>query len=262
MSDDDRFEEFLKTAAQEYHRPPGTPREAMWARIEAARRARTEIRAPQYPGRHWWRWVTGIAAILLLGIAIGRFSVRPAPTVGVAPTPDRGVAADTRVAVASRPGAPAGVKTGTPPVERNDTGSATSREPAPTGLRNDPVLARGNAVVRAPYRLAALQHLSQAEVLLTSVRADTRRGQLDAQVSNWARDLLSTTRLLLDSPAAGDAQLRRLLGDLELVLAQIAQLPAGRKAGELDLIDQAMAQRDVLFRLRTTVPPGTVRAGT
>jgi len=37
---DDRFDWVLREAAQDYHRPPDTPREEMWQRIEAARRAR------------------------------------------------------------------------------------------------------------------------------------------------------------------------------------------------------------------------------
>ena len=43
MTDDERFDEFLRAAAQDYHRPPETPRDAMWARIETARRAQAGI---------------------------------------------------------------------------------------------------------------------------------------------------------------------------------------------------------------------------
>src|SRR5258705_311631 len=37
---EDRFEERLRQAAQDYHRPPATPREELWNRIAAARAAR------------------------------------------------------------------------------------------------------------------------------------------------------------------------------------------------------------------------------
>src|SRR3989454_1409215 len=37
---DDRFDERLRQAAQDYHRPPATPREELWHRIAAARAAR------------------------------------------------------------------------------------------------------------------------------------------------------------------------------------------------------------------------------
>ncbi len=36
---EDRFEEFLKDAAADYNRPPETPREEIWARIQEARQA-------------------------------------------------------------------------------------------------------------------------------------------------------------------------------------------------------------------------------
>ena len=195
MTDDERFDEFLRSAAQEYHRPPETPRDAMWVRIEAARRARNAPRSAQRAARYSWRWVTGIAATLLLGVTIGRFAAGPESSA--------------LTTVATKPAVPRISGGGVP----------------------------------AAYREAARQHLGQAEALLTSLRADTRADRLDSQVSAWARELLSTTRLLLDSPAATDAQLGRLLGDL-------------------DLIDEAVEQRDVLLRLRTAAPTGTARAGT
>jgi hypothetical protein len=78
------------------------------------------------------------------------------------------------------------------------------------------------------------------------------------QAARWARDVLSSTRLLLDSPASRDPQLRALLADLELVLAQIVQLSGTPlQAGERELIERAMRDRDLLPRLRSAVPAGT-----
>jgi hypothetical protein len=36
--DDDRLDELLREAAQDYHRPPEPPREVMWQAIQAQRR--------------------------------------------------------------------------------------------------------------------------------------------------------------------------------------------------------------------------------
>jgi hypothetical protein len=72
----------------------------------------------------------------------------------------------------------------------------------------------------------------------------------------WARDLLATTRLLLDSPAGADAQRRGLLEALELVLVQIARLPRADTPGERALIDRAIRRGDLMARLRTAVPAG------
>jgi hypothetical protein len=62
---------------------------------------------------------------------------------------------------------------------------------------------------------------------------------------------LTRTRLLLDSPAANDPTMRNLLEDLELVLAQVVHLENNQSRTELDLINRALEQRDVIPRLRT-----------
>jgi hypothetical protein len=71
---EDRFEEFVRRAAQDYHRPPETPREAMWARIVAERQKRRQWRERRQPGV-WARWGLAAAAVLALGIVIGRSTV-------------------------------------------------------------------------------------------------------------------------------------------------------------------------------------------
>src|SRR3989442_7525730 len=111
------------------------------------------------------------------------------------------------------------------------------------------------------YRVAAAQYLTCTEALLTGFRSEAGSGQPDAQFARQARDLLGTTRLMLDSPAAQDARLKGLLEDLELVLAQIAQLPASGNQEDVQLINQGLGQRSVLLRLRTANPagPGPVR---
>jgi len=47
--------------------------------------------------------------------------------------------------------------------------------------------------------------------------------------------------------------MRNLLEDLELVLAQVARLQNDHSRTDLDLINRALEQRDVLPRLRTAV---------
>lgn len=202
---DERFERLLRETAQDYHRPPATPREEMWQGI-AARRAARRRRAVAW--RPVLRWSVGIAALLVLGIGIGRWTAEP-PRTGPGP-----VAADR----------------------------GGDREPL-------------------AYRVAAAQYLTRTEALLTGFRSEARSGQADAQFAQQARDLLGTTRLMLDSPAAQDGRLKGLLEDLELVLAQIAQLPLRGDPEDVQLINQGLEQRSVLLRLRTANPsgPGPVR---
>ena len=134
----------------------------------------------------------------------------------------------------------------------------TSRTPDGAGVaptRTAVVAPRGDL-----YRVAAVQTLSQAEALLTAYRADSAAWATDPdaqQLSTWARDVLGSTRLLIDSPAGEDRQLRPLLSDLELVLVQIVRL-SGTAVDSADraLIDHALRDRALLPRLRTAVPSG------
>jgi len=57
--------------------------------------------------------------------------------------------------------------------------------------------------------------------------------------------------------SAADARTRLLLQDLELVLAEIAQLSPQPKSRDLQLITEGLEQGGVLSRLRTAVPAGT-----
>lgn len=98
MTREDRTDQFVREAATDYNRPPETPREAMWERITAARHVRS-LR-PVLDRR--WAWTAAAAAaVLVLGIAIGRYS---APSGGGKP-PAAGQPAAFRQppALASRP---------------------------------------------------------------------------------------------------------------------------------------------------------------
>jgi hypothetical protein len=59
--------------------------------------------------------------------------------------------------------------------------------------------------------------------LLTTVSDNTQSTGADAALAPPARELLTTTRLLLDQPQLRDERTRRLLQDLELVLVQVIQ---------------------------------------
>lgn len=107
------------------------------------------------------------------------------------------------------------------------------------------------------YRVVATEHLSRAETFLTSFRLDTQTGTSDPQFWRGAGALLSSTRLLLDSPAADDPVFNQLLEELELVLVQIVQLSYERgNETELELVTEGIERRGLLPRLRTAIPAG------
>jgi hypothetical protein len=107
--------------------------------------------------------------------------------------------------------------------------------------------------VNDPYQRSTEEFLGRTAVLLTALPAEARREGGDSLVASQAAQLLSTTRLLLDSPAARDRRVKELLEDLELVLAQVARLPATRRRDELALINEALTDRDVVPRIRSVV---------
>lgn len=102
---EDRFDEKLRDAAREYNAPPPTPKAEMWERIQAARKAdgRTGGPAdgvlpfrPRLTARPTVRLIMAIAAILVLGVVIGRFTAPGIP--GITP------ATGTPNSIAATPG--------------------------------------------------------------------------------------------------------------------------------------------------------------
>jgi hypothetical protein len=112
-----------------------------------------------------------------------------------------------------------------------------------------------SASTSTTYEVASVQHLTAVEALLTSYRSSSG-SESDQAMRRWARDLLSSTRLLLDSPAGDDAVRHQLLEDLEFVLMQIVQLDPNAPAEDRALVDRAITREEVLTRLRSSIPAG------
>ncbi|HEU4787436.1 MAG TPA: hypothetical protein VFS57_08515 [Gemmatimonadaceae bacterium] len=113
--------------------------------------------------------------------------------------------------------------------------------------------ARLDSAVAMPYETETSQYLGQTAALLIALPSVVRGGRADDRLIARAGELLTRTRLLIDSPAANDPEMRGLLEDLELVLAQVVRLQEDHSRTELDLINRALEQRDVIPRLRLAV---------
>jgi hypothetical protein len=221
--EDDRLPEVLRSAARDYNNPPELSHsdlDEMWSTIErdafprrfaspSAGFAESREHPPSFTGHpaeiRWFstRNLLPLAAVLLLGVAIGRFGLprkqQAAPNVAIRPAVGDSVA------------------------------------------------------VPEPYQTTTSQYLGRTVALLVSLPSEVGAGRADDRFLGRAHDLLLTTRLLLDSPAASDPRFRNLLEDLELVLAQVVRLQSDQGRADLDLIRQALDQRDVLPRLRSAV---------
>ena len=213
---EDRLDEILRQAAQDYNAPPPTPKAEMWERISAARRTdgRTDgqpdeivsLRQRVRTGRPPIRLALALAAILVLGVAIGRLTA-PGDLTPLAP------------------------------------GRITASTPSAPEARERPSVAA---------QVATSNHLSQVETFLTEFGT----APASPDFSDQAQDLLGTTRLLLDSKRVVDARTRTLLEDLELVLVQIATLNPTDRREELDFIADGLARNQLRTRLRNAIPAG------
>ena len=203
--EDDKLPEGLRKAARDYNAPPELKRsdlDDMWSAIEAEAFdlpvADISRRAPWYSAQR----LMPFAAVLVIGVAIGRFALPREQSAGVA---------------------------------------------APTAVAEAPT---DSIAIPEVYQATTNRYLGQATALFVALPSES--GGV-APYRGRAHDLLLTTRLLLDSPAAADPRFRSLLEDLELVLAQVVRLQSDQSGAELELIRQALEQRDVLPRLRTAV---------
>lgn len=221
---DEPLDPTLLEAARDYNAPPPTvPREVMWSAIQAGRTkaaVKSQVRsiqsAPRLASHRTWRSAWPVAIAASLVLASG-------------------------IAI--------GRWTGTPPVR-------TIAVAVPQPIRRVPAIGRTD---RTAYQVAVAHNLTQAEALLTAYRSEGRSpdGQTgSADVAGWARDVLSNTRLLLDSPAASDPKQRRLLEDLELVLVQLVEFTPDSSGSERQMIDSTLEHGHVLSRIRYAVPAG------
>ncbi len=206
-------------AAAAYHAPPdAVPRDAMWQAIQA-RRTRGSTR-----------------------------SLAPLPVVAAAPPVS--VSHTTRGALRRLPRWVAA------------TGAAVAAAVAVAIVMPRVVATPVTAVATladstagsVAWRVASAEHFGMAESMLTTLSYPSQ-AQGDAQLSAWSRDLLESTRLLMDSPAGRDPKRRLLLMELELVLVQLVESGPTMRAEDRSVMDDLMSRSALLLtRIRTTVP--------
>lgn len=292
MSEEDRIDEIIRNAASDYNRPPATPRDEMWTAIQAARQTAVPklhvaaggaakdhigyVAPKRFGPRFAWMGMAAAAALLIAtGVGIGRWTSRATP-VAPATAPVRHVAdapapvpppVNNEIPSTSAPAAP---KSATAPATQpapQRSREEIRRNPVVVGIRKVRPLNVNqyasntsgdirNVTTSNVYRAATIRHLADAEALLTSFSLGSRDAGTNAQFAEWAKGLLSNTRLLLDSPAGDDPRRAKLLQDLETVLAQIVQLSPDARAEDRELVQGSIQDAHVMTRLRTAIPAG------
>jgi len=228
---EEKWTETLRDLARDYNQPPMiVPREAMWAAIVAGQR-RDRPRILQIS--HRFAPLAAAAVIVLaVGIGIGRVTV-----------------------------------------------SRSARTPNTTNTAANSANSATPTAVPEAYAIATTQQLLEVQALLTAFDANNRQAtgnadatrdpkasakadaKADAHLASWARDLLSNTRLLLDSPAGADPHRRQLLEDLELVLVQIAALSPDAAASDRAAIAHTLDDAQVLPRIKAAIPTNQNQVG-
>ncbi len=106
------------------------------------------------------------------------------------------------------------------------------------------------------WQVASTEHFGQAETMLTWL-SSTPEARSQAQLSAWSRDLLASTRLLLDSPAGRDPKRRALLQEMELLLVQLVESGPAMGPEDRTIMDELLSRSSLLLtRIRTAVPAG------
>ena len=164
--------------------PPRCPRDRMWARIDAERADRRKVVTADFSPRR-----SPAFRILKLTAAVAAVLV-----LGIL------IGRMTQ-------------ETGTPPII----------DSAPVAVVKEPTPETGN-LRRDVYAMAARDLFGRADFLLTDFKVRSCGKDDLSEVPDWAGGMLVQTRLLMDTPAADDLEMKNLLEELELVLAQIVGL--------------------------------------
>lgn len=227
----DELDPRIRHLTADYNEPKREPDvDALWNRVQHARAAHHHATPRRSPSRRrtWLQFGAAIAAVLLLGIAIGRWSA-DTPTENQIALEDPGPT----------------------------TTEGTIEQPMPRT-----VASRTDRSTTA-HRLVARDYLLRTETLLTEFRLAAAQPMPESGgvTGPWASDLLLETRLLLDSPVADPPELTRLLRDLELILAEIVQLADVADERERREIERSLEERGVMLRLRQAVPAKAALSG-
>lgn len=204
------------------------PRDMMWARIQRERRSASPLHAEPIITQPASATVRPLAARTN---GVGRWTRQIAAAAAVLIT---GVGIGRYVV---------------PSAISSDTAAADSTI-APRGLGPDAIAAMPSN--NDPAHVAMQEHLARTVSLLTTVRDDDPMLGPGADITPWARELLTTTRLLIDQPQLRDERTRRLLQDLELVLVQVIQArtaaPETQRAPK-----ETLRETNLLTRVRAIV---------
>jgi hypothetical protein len=213
----------ISKMARQHNPPPEAPRDRMWAKIDSARADRREV-------------VQDDVQDDVQKVVKPDFTPRRGPVFRI-----------MRVAAAVAAVLVLGIFIGRmtqehetlPVVDSAPVAVIQEKTPADPSLRRD------------VYAMAARDLFGRADFLLTDFKVRSCGKDDLSEVPDWAGGMLVQTRLLMGTPAADDLEMKNLLDELELVLAQIVNLSKDNCARDMAWIRQGLQERSTIDRLRT-----------
>jgi hypothetical protein len=130
-------------------------------------------------------------------------------------------------------------------------GILIGRSSTPPPVVDEPVAATPRSGLPMAYRVVLGEHFKEAETVLALFAAESAA---ETDMATAARSLEATTRLLIGSRAGEDPEVRRMLLELEVLLAQIARLVDEGDAPGRQVVRQGLEDTAVLPRLRQMIP--------
>jgi hypothetical protein len=221
---DHELDDQIRRLAESYNEPPVTPRDAMWARIEQGRGGSTHAAIDSGRRIHWLRMSAGIAAVLVVGIGIGRLTSAVGTdaaggSVASSSSPDGDAVRRRDIPVLANVGesndALASSDAPDPAAVGGDEGArfaetgaaatnrvratraqriaalsaerrAEAREASRYGVQRSGPASSGDAGGMSSHQLAVVEHMARSELLLTSFLAESRNPNDARTVAQFA----------------------------------------------------------------------------
>jgi hypothetical protein len=247
------------------HLPLNIPVERLWPRVEAVI---AETVAPtvarSFPISYFWG--AGLVAASLL------------ITAGVVVWPILTTQKSKQVAIAPPQGKTDGAKpsgtrnpeTGRPPVNASDRKGGTKRKPKSVELAGSPATSI-TSIPEPPapvtgrnegayfFDFETTRHLEKVQVLLRSFENASSSSAGDVAYDKWvSRELLLRNILLRrEAEVSENAPAKSLLGSLEPLLLDIANLPARPAPGDLTSVKKRIRKSEIVVALQVYSTPTT-----
>lgn len=238
--------------ARESNQPAAAPRNEMWERVAQVRSSRATARRKTLPlrpriygrevlvaGRSRWVFLSlsGLAAAALFAMV----ETRTVKVAGVTPRAEQVPVSQSTFEVPL------------PGFSFQNEGFVSYATELPSYWRTAAV----DDPISEAYRRAAITHLKKSDALISNFRNLSNADLVARGMRSNVKELLSATRVLLNSPASIQAQYRGVFLDLEMVLVKISLLNPESVGTDRAQVETTVERKKLVSRMRDLIPAPT-----